>query len=313
MIATGSAPWRAEMRLSVIIPTRDRLPTLRRTLAALAEQRLDRVEAEVVVVDNGSADGTFAALEHMKEGFPLPLRPFEEPSPGPGPARNAGLAAARGDIVLFLGDDTRPASTELLERHAALHAATVGDPHAILGRVGWAPELDVTPLMRWLEHGAQFAYADLHPGLAGPEHFYTAHVSAPRSLVEAAGGFDERVPFHFEDSVLGSRLFDAGLTLHYHPELLVHHDHVVTLARWLQRQEQVGQAGRRVRELHALDERLVPEPGGWRWTAAESISRISGSPDSEWRRWPPAVRDRLYAAAHYAAYARGYRREWPAG
>ena len=79
------------MHLSVIIPTRDRLPTLRRTLAALAEQQLDGVEAEVVVVDNGSADGTGEALESLKDGFPLPLHTLTEPTRGPGPARNAGL------------------------------------------------------------------------------------------------------------------------------------------------------------------------------------------------------------------------------
>ena len=34
--------------------------------------------------------------------------------------------------------------------------------------------------MRWLEHGGQFAYAEIRPGPAGPEHFYAAHVSLPR-------------------------------------------------------------------------------------------------------------------------------------
>jgi glycosyltransferase involved in cell wall biosynthesis len=295
------------MQLSVIIPTRDRLPTLQRTLAALAEQRLDGVNAEVIVVDNGSADGTLAMLESLADGYPLPLRPLAESSPGAGPARNAGLTAARGDIVLFLGDDTRPARPDLLRHHAELHATATADPYAVLGRVGWAPELEVTPLMRWLEHGAQFAYADMHPGPAGPEHFYTAHVSSSRALVQAAGGFDERVPFLFEDSLLGWRLFEAGLTLDYHPELLVHHEHAITLAGWVRRQEQVGQAGRRLRERHDVEERLVPRPGGWRWTAAAAIARVAGSPASEWQRWPAPVRDRLYAAAHYAAYARGYR------
>ena len=60
----------------------------------------------------------------------------------------------------------------------------------MLGRVAWAPHLTVTPLMRWLEHGAQFAYADMRAGPAGPEHFYTSHVSAPRDLLREAGGFD---------------------------------------------------------------------------------------------------------------------------
>jgi glycosyltransferase involved in cell wall biosynthesis len=295
------------MHLSVIIPTRDRLPTLRATLAGLAEQEVGDLAVEVVVVDNGSEDGTFAALADLAPTFPLPLRVLSEATPGAGPARNAGLAAAEGEIVLFLGDDTRPAGRDLLRRHIQLHQARAEGPYAVLGRVVWAPQLTVTPLMRWLEHGAQFAYADMQAGPAGPEHFYTAHVSAPRELLRAAGGFDPQAPMHFEDAELGSRLFASGLVLDYHPELVVQHDHRITLPGWIRRQEAVGRAGRRLHERLELPEQIVPRPGGWRWTAATAIARVAGTPSAEWRRVPGPLRDRLYAAAHYAAYARGYR------
>lgn len=296
----------SRMHLSVIIPTRDRLPTLRATLAGLAAQQLGDATAEVIVVDNGSTDGTREALAELERTFPLPLKPLHEPTPGAGPARNAGLAAAEGKVVLFLGDDTRPAGPALLSYHTQLHAQHAGQKYAVLGRVEWAPHLTVTPLMRWLEHGAQFAYADLRPGPTGPEHFYTAHVSAPRELLQDAGGFDPGIPFDFEDSELGQRLFDAGLELDYHPELIVHHDHPITLDAWIRRQERVGKAGRRVLEAHELPERLVPRPGGWRWSAAKALAAAAGRPEHEWRRLPAPLRDRLYAAAHYAAYARGY-------
>jgi glycosyltransferase involved in cell wall biosynthesis len=292
------------MHLTVIIPTRDRLPVLRATLAGLAEQELGPVEAEVIVVDNGSTDGTTLALTALAADFPLPLIALHEPIPGAGPARNRGLKHARGDAVLFLGDDTRPAAPDLLRRHAELH----DDTRAILGRVAWAPHLTVTPLMRWLEHGAQFAYADMQAGPAGPEHFYTAHVSASRAVLQEAGGFDPRIPFDFEDGELGQRLVARGLAIEYHPELLVHHDHPITLESWIRRQERVGAAGRRVLELHDLPERIVPRPGGWRWTAATAIAKAAGTPATEWQRLPAGIRDRLYAAAHFAAYARGYRR-----
>jgi hypothetical protein len=63
-----------------------------------------------------------------------------------------------------------------------------------------------------------------------------------------------------------------------------------------------------VLELHDLPERIVPRPGGWRWSAATAIANVAGTPATEWQRLPAGVRDRLYAAAHFAAYARGYRR-----
>ena len=252
----------------MIIPTRDRLRTLRRTLAALAEQRLDGVKAEVIVVDNGSADDTLGMLERLTNGYPLPLRTLAEPSPGAGPARNAGLTAARGDIVLFLGDDTRPAGPDLLRRHAELHTTATARPYAVLGRVGWAPELEVTPLMRWLEHGGQFAYADMRPDR--PTRSISTRPCLDPPAPAPGGGWlrpARAVPVRGHTSRVET--VRGGLALDYHPELLVHHDHAITLAGWLQRQEKVGRAGRRVRELHDVEERLVPRPGGWRWTAAE--------------------------------------------
>ena len=60
-------------------------------------------------------------------------------------------------------------------------------------------------------------------------------------------------------------------------------------------------------ELQELPERIVPRPGGWRWTAASAIARAAGTPASRVAPPPGPLRDRLYAAAHYAAYARGYR------
>ena len=124
----------SRMHLTVIIPTRDRLPVLRATLAGLADQELGPVETEVIVVDNGSTDGTTAALEALVADFPLPLIALHEPTPGAGPARNTGLARARGDAVLFLGDDTRPAAPDLLRRHAELHDDAARHPRP--GRLG---------------------------------------------------------------------------------------------------------------------------------------------------------------------------------
>ena len=296
------------MHLTVIIPTRDRLETLRSTLDALAGQRLEGATAELLVVDDGSRDGTADAVEAMAPAHPLAPRVLRGAARGASAARNLGLRAATGDVALFLGDDTSPADTGLLAAHAALHAQRPEPSYAVLGRVDWAPALAVTPLMRWLELHGQFAFAGLAPGPTLPEHFYTAHVSAKRALLLDADGFDERLPFLFEDADLGARLAAAGLELDYHPELVVHHDHEIALSAWIERQERAGRAGRRLRELRvSVDARIVPEPDGWRWTAARMLARLAGVPASEWRSLPSPLRDRLYSTVHAAAYARGYR------
>ena len=94
-----------------------------------------------VVVDDGSADGTWRRSRACPR-LSAPPACAGRGVRGAGPARNTGLAAAAVDIVLFLGDDTRPAQPDLLRRHVELHAALRAGAYAVLGRVGSAPELE---------------------------------------------------------------------------------------------------------------------------------------------------------------------------
>lgn len=96
--------------LSVIIPTLNEVRALDATLAALAG---NAVPHEVLVVDGGSTDGTCALAEQRR------VRVLTSPEAGRGPQMNAGRAAARGEILLFLHADTLPAPTALA---AILHA-----------------------------------------------------------------------------------------------------------------------------------------------------------------------------------------------
>lgn len=91
-------------RVSVVVPTHDRLESLRRTVKALQHQ-VTAVVWELVVVDDGS--------DPALNGDLLPrldlTRIVRTEGGGPAAARNAGIAAARGDVVLFTDDDTEPA------------------------------------------------------------------------------------------------------------------------------------------------------------------------------------------------------------
>ena len=87
------------MRYSVIIPTRDRRPLLERTLGSVFSQTLQ--PAEIIVVDDGSSDGTVEYIQSLGGQVRL-VRPQLR---GPGAARNAGAAAATGDYLAFLDSD----------------------------------------------------------------------------------------------------------------------------------------------------------------------------------------------------------------
>lgn len=108
--------------VSVIVCTYDRPTALARCLDALLAQRTS-FGFEVVVVDNHPQSGTTTALAGEYASQPV-IRWFEEPMPGLSPARNKGIAAARGEIVAYADDDVLP-PPEWLETLTAplLHGA----------------------------------------------------------------------------------------------------------------------------------------------------------------------------------------------
>ena len=119
------------MLFSVVIPTRNRLELLRDALRGLAAQTLPASEFEVVVVDNGSTDGTFESLSAESEDYPYALNVIKNPDceRGPAPARNLGVREAKGQIIAFLDSDCRPdvdwlsAAADVFTQYAALSMA----------------------------------------------------------------------------------------------------------------------------------------------------------------------------------------------
>lgn len=295
--------------LSVVIPTKNRADALARTLAALEAQRVDDAEVEAIVVDNGSADGTVEQVRKRAAGATIPIRLLEEPNRGPAAARNVGVAAAGGDVILFLGDDTEPDGPGVLRAHLDLHGAHPEETYGVLGRITWSPRNPITPFMRWLENGGpQFHYCDISAGTVdAASYFYSSHASVKRSILNAVGGFDARFPTAaVEDTELGVRLSDAGLKLDYHPDLLVLHDHPTTPKQSLRRSVAVGRSA-------ALYNRLRPErphpgvqaPRGFAWTVVRVATPLLGVLAR--MPLPKPLREGVWLAMTRAAYARGYR------
>ena len=93
--------------LSVVIPTYNRKPILEKCLAALEQQTYEPGlfdGYEVVVVDDGSTDGTVAWLQAQGDRF-AHVRLFEQDHLGPSAARNLGVAKAQGDTIIFIDSD----------------------------------------------------------------------------------------------------------------------------------------------------------------------------------------------------------------
>jgi glycosyltransferase involved in cell wall biosynthesis len=293
------------MDLSIVIPTRDRRERLLATLGALDRQRLDGAQAEVVVVDNGSSDGTAGALRE-RSGV-LSVTVISEPREGASFARNRALEHARAPVLLLFGDDMLPADEGLLAGHLARHRERPEPSYGVLGQVRWAEPVD--PFMRWLEAaGFQFSFDHIAAGPVDPAaYLYSSHASLKARALADAGGFDgERFPYLMEDTELGIRLRRAGFVLDYRPELLVRHAHPQTPAAYARRMETIGAAARRLRELYPTEAPAqITTPGAKAplYGPAAIAGRALLAAGVRGR-----LREKAWTALLMASYVRGWRR-----
>ncbi len=161
----------------------------------------------------------------------MPARVLHKQNGGLASARNVGLAAARGRILLFVNDDTL-AFPDLVREHLRAHAelAARGLEASVLGTFEQPNAHLSSALMRHLEGSPEvFRYHDMRAGeFYDHNRFWTCNVSVPAARVREAGEFDERFKrYGCEDIDLGLRLERAGLRVLYHPGARAHHEHVL--------------------------------------------------------------------------------------
>lgn len=198
--------------ITVVVPARDAADTIGRAVCSVLDQR-EAPPFELVVVDNASADGTG---ERAAAAGARVVR-LNDRAGGPGRARNAGVAAARGSHVAFTDADCYPTPGWL----AALWSAAAGPDGAdlVAGPVAADRTAARGPWDRTLE------YAAPHP------LWVTANLLADRATLTAAGGFDDwvaradeapRRPFG-EDTVLAWRAIRGGARTAWAPGAVVEH------------------------------------------------------------------------------------------
>lgn len=237
------------MIISLIIPTYNRIEVLEKTLEALSQQRLDAGDFEVLVVDDGSTDETASRVRSMQRNFPVPLHYFYQPNRKQGAARNLGARNARGDLLIFLGDDTVPQPGFLIH-HLRAHSRDMktddtdqGLRRIVIGYTTWPDEFKVTPFLHYIgEQGWQFGFSLIDDPENVPfNYFYTSNLSMRRQFFLESGGFDESFQeYGWEDIELSLRLQKLGMTLLFNSEAKAHHYHYTTLASFVERQRKVG-------------------------------------------------------------------------
>jgi glycosyltransferase involved in cell wall biosynthesis len=204
--------------VSVVIPTYQRCASVRRAIEALATQTLAPDAYEVVVSIDGSDDGTREMLAVLRVDFRL--RTLWHPNRGRAAARNAGVAAAQGSLVVFLDDDM-VATPGLLSAHLEAHTPAA-DPPAKRAVIGAAPIVTTPPSPLTLYLAARFQ--ERLETLARPgrvprfNEAYTGNLSLPRATLLELGGFDESFQaYGHEDYEFALRLLKAGGELAFSP------------------------------------------------------------------------------------------------
>jgi glycosyltransferase involved in cell wall biosynthesis len=235
-----------EPELSVVIPTYNRLETLRHVIPSLQRNTLAPELFEIVVADSNSSDGTAEYLAQVASDDPR-VRHLPGPYTGRAMARNAGIAAARGAIVMFTDADII-ASDTLLERHLARHRVESGI--AVVGMELQVDSFATYERLRDMPAERQ----PLHPATRRRLswlYFLTGNASVRRSDLERVGRFDEDFTgYGHEDLELGFRLEEAGVRIVYEPGAIDYHWHPVPYAEQKEKMKLAGRSTVRFYRKH---------------------------------------------------------------
>ena len=239
--------------LTVIIPTKNRAAKVAATLECLCRQTLGAQSFEVVVVDNGSSDSTEEVLAQFGKRFSA-WQVVRESRPGAAAARNRGVEASSGKILLFLDDDIL-ADPWLLEEHLKSHRCFPDS--CVLGfvRLPWSNSSRKHSSLEQclLDHPELLQSFDFpDPENVPFLHSYTCNLSLARSLFEKVGGFDEAfTSAAFEDVDFGYRLNLLGYHIVHNPRASAIHDFSLSFSGFAQKRRQAGFALGYLLEKHA--------------------------------------------------------------
>jgi glycosyltransferase involved in cell wall biosynthesis len=202
---------------SVVVAARNAERDLDACLRSLLALRYPRERLELVVVDNGSTDGTARVLARFNGTITV----AHEERRGPAAARNAGIRAARGEVIALVDADCTVDPGWLQALVPALASPRIGIAG---GRILAADPGNGVERFGETVHDA---YNAVH--LWRPPYVVTGNWAARRSLLDEVGMFDDGL-LRCSDVDFSYRTVAAGYELHHCPDAVVYHRNERTLA-----------------------------------------------------------------------------------
>ncbi|MDP9017667.1 MAG: glycosyltransferase [Candidatus Eremiobacteraeota bacterium] len=197
------------MQATIQLCTYNRSHLLGRVLEACFEQSAPSGSYEVVLVNDGSSDGTPEVIAQAQSRATAPFTVINQANAGLARGRNAGIEAAKGERIIFIDDDVLP-TPHFVAGHLATHAKHPAD--VIRGAVINTETFD-----------------DLPPPIYSLKHysgnfFWTSNVSVPLATIRDIGGFNTTFSeYGWEDIDVGLRLRARGLQSILNPQALAFH------------------------------------------------------------------------------------------
>lgn len=216
------------MNVSIIVPALNASPTLPACLQACQTQTLPAgLQLEIILVDDGSTDGT----REIAKTTPVQLIQHQNRR-GAAAARNSGLAAAAGEIILFTDADCMPQPNWVAEMTRPFQDATVDGCKGIYATN--QPEL----VARFVQIEYEDKY-DLLSAQPAIDFIDTYSAGYRADILKAAGGFDETIQY-VEDQELSFRLAAAGHKMVFQETAVVLHQHSNSLHRYFRKKILIG-------------------------------------------------------------------------
>ncbi|MDD4280521.1 glycosyltransferase [Candidatus Sumerlaeota bacterium] len=228
--------------ISVVIAFYNRLDLLDRCLQSVLSQELpDGKSFEVIAVDNGSTDGTRERLAEYGDS----IRLLDCATRGPSAARNTGIRAAQGDVVVFTDSDAVPEPNWLRNLTEPFgDSQTIGTGGRIEALV-WERGVEM-----WFQMAGMLNQRKCFEGiLCFPPYFATANTAWRRETLQAVGGFNEDI-WWSEDCDLGWRIREKGGSIVYVDAAVIRHAHRNTIIGFMRQSMGYGEAAVRVFAAH---------------------------------------------------------------